>query len=303
MKRTFATDTGDAYSGNLPYYINFDYQFSSDSFIVKDPYDTNFVMYADLRPGYAGFKTAWDYGMTGFSVARYKYLVIAHKGPPAAHRVTVRAWYNDGGCGSPSYNEHLGTFSSSDVWKEDTIEIPAGVYNKPTDKERNQSKYYEFVFIVNNLDPNDTTSGPPGCLKIDNVRLVGCNPVDTSPKPQDVKEGEPATFRVSTSRADVADVLTFQWKRDGADIAGANDSVYTLASAKLEDAGVYTAAVTVSSTSLTFTSLGATLTVEAAEEDKGCGCGSGTAAALIPPFFFKAMAYRKRKKARKDMKA
>jgi hypothetical protein len=31
-------------------------------------------------------------------------------------------------------------------------------------------------------------------------------------------------------------------------------------------------------------------------EDKKCGCGSGTGTALIPPLFFKALAYRRRKK-------
>ena len=290
----YPPDTGDSYDGSP--YINLDYQFSSDSFIVKDQYDTSVIMYRDLRPGFAGFKTAWDYGMNGFPLARYKYLILAHKGPPSTHRVTVRGWYNDGGCGSPSFNEYLGTFASSDTWREDTIVIPDSVQNK-SDRERNFSKYYELVFIINNLDPNDTTSGPPGCLKVDNIRLAGCNPIDTSPKPQEVKEGEPATFNVWTSRVDSADVLTFQWQKDGADIAGANGPAYALASVTAGDAGVYTVAVTVSSTGLSFTSLGATLTVGAKEEEKeGCGCGSGTGTALIPPLIFKAMANRKKKR-------
>jgi hypothetical protein len=50
-----------------------------------------------------------------------------------------------------------------------------------------------MVFIINNLDPNDTTSGPPGSVKIDNIRLVGCNPVDSSPVSQEVKEGASAS--------------------------------------------------------------------------------------------------------------
>jgi PKD repeat protein len=151
-----------------------------------------------------------------------------------------------------------------------------------------------MVVLINNIDPNDTTSGPPGCLQLDNIRLAGCNPIDTSPASQNVNEGEAVALRVSTSRADSADVLTFQWKKDGADIAGANDSVFTLASVKTADAGVYTVAVTVSSSNLSFTSQSATLTVDTKEE--GCGCGAGTGAAIIPPLFFKAMAHRKRKK-------
>jgi hypothetical protein len=303
-------DTGDSYDGSK--YINFDYQFTQDTaymiqtnYPCTDPRDTcpDDTIYRDVpRPGYAGFKTAWDYGMNGFPLARYKYLILAHKGPPSAHRVTVRGWYNDGGCGSPSFNEYLGTFASSDTWREDTIVIPDSVQNK-SDRERNFSKYYELVFIINNLDPNDTTSGPPGCLKVDNIRLAGCNPIDTSPKPQEVKEGEAATFNVWTSRVDSADVLTFQWQKDGADIAGANGPAYALASVTAGDAGVYTVAVTVSSTGLSFTSLGAALTVGAKEEEKeGCGCGSGTGTALIPPLIFKAMAHRRRKNTKTGKK-
>jgi hypothetical protein len=302
-------DTGDtwgpSYDGS--HYINFKYQFSSDSFYILqtyypcwDPADTcpdDTIARLPPRPGYAGFKTAWDYGMNGFPVARYKYIVLAHKGPNPNHRVTIKFWYNNGQCGAPSFNEYIGTFDASDTWKVDTIPIPESVQNKP-DKDRNTFKYFEMVFIINNLDPNDTTSGPPGCLKIDNIRLVGCNPIDSSPVSQKLDEGEAATFKVSTTRADtVNDALTFQWKKDGVDIPGANDSVYAIDTTKPEDAGVYTAAVTVSSnrysTPLSFTSPPATLTLKIPKE---CGCGTGAGAALIPPLWFKAMAYRKRKK-------
>jgi hypothetical protein len=288
MCNEYPPDTGVTWDGTQ--YINLDYQFSSDSFFIKNQYDTTIILCRDLRPGFAGFKTAWDYGMTGFPVARYKYIVLAHKGPNQNHRVAVWFWYNNGGCGVPSYKEHIGTFSASDTWREDTLVIPESVQNKP-DYDKNTFKYYEMVFIINNIDPNDTTSGPPGGLKIDNIRLVGCNPIDTSPNPQEVIEGEQATFYVWTSRADSADILTFQWKKDGVSISGANDTTYTVASAapvlpviqtqpqsQTADegapvtftvtatavSGVYTVAVTVSSTNLTFTSHGAALTVNTA---------------------------------------
>lgn len=251
-------DTGDSYDGSR--YINFDYQFSSDSFYIRDEFDTSIILYRDWRPGFAGFKTAWDYGMSGFPLARYTYFVFAHKGPNPNHKVTVRCWYNDGGCGSPSFNELVGTFAASETWKVDTLVIPDTIQNKP-DRERNFNKYYEFVFIINNIDSNDTTSGPPGYLRIDEMRLVGCNPIDTSPKPQEVNEDDSATFQVYTSRVDSTDILTYQWKKDGVDIAGANDSVYTITSVTADHVGVYTVAVTVSSTGLTFTSQGAKLTL------------------------------------------
>lgn len=286
-------DSGDSYNGSK--YINFNYQFSSDSFYIRDEFSHD-VIYSDLRPGYAGFKTAWDGGMVGFYLSRYKYLVFAHKGPNVNHKVRVRCWYNNGKCGADSYNEYLGTFTGSDEWKVDTIVIPDVVQNK-SDLERNHNIYYELVFLITNLDTNDVTPGGPWNLKIDNIRLAGCNPIDTSPMPQTVKGGESASFHVATSRADSADILTYQWKKDGADIAGATDKAYAIASAKQENAGAYTVAVKVSSTGLTFTSQSAMLTLTGGgDEGKGCGCGSGTGLALIPPFFFKAMAYRNRKK-------
>jgi hypothetical protein len=285
-------DTGVSYNGSR--YINFDYQFSSDSFFIRNEFDSTKIIYRALRPGYAGFKTAWDYGLTGFPLSRYRYLILAHKGPNMNHRVTVRCWYNDGTCGAPSFNQLIGTFTASETWKVDTLAIPESIQNKP-DKERNFDTYYEFVFIINNLDPNDTTSGPPGNLKIDEIRLVGCNPIDSSPRPQEVKEGEAATFKVNTSLANTGDVLTYQWKKDGAAIAGANDAVYTIPSVASANTGSYAVAVTVSSTHQTYTSWSAALTMKS-ESGSSCGCGSGTGLALIPPLFFKAMAHRKRKK-------
>lgn len=288
----FAEGTSsDAYNGSV--FLKFPYKFSSDSLIIRNEFDQNIILYRDLRPGFAGFKTAWDMGMTGFPVARYKYLVLVHKGPNADHRVKVNMWYNNGACGAASYKEEIGTFNGSTEWKPDTIVIPDNLQNKP-DLERNTSVYYEMVFIINNVDPNNKTPGQDGILSIDDIRLVGRNPIDTSPKPLDLSDGQSATFSVVTSIVDPADVLTYQWKKDGAAIAAATGKVYTIPSVKSGDAGVYTAAVTVSSTNLTFASSGAALTLK--DEKKSCGCGSGTGLAFIPPLIFKAMARRKKSK-------
>lgn len=307
----------DSYDGSQ--YLNFDYQFSQDSVYILQsiypclsPHDScgaDTVFSTAPRPGYAGFKTAWDYGLATFTLARYKYLILAYKGPLPTHKVTIWFWYNNGACGAPSYRDSIGTIAASSAWKLDTIQIPDYIQNR-SDSARNMA-YYEMVVLINNLN-NDTTSSQPGNFKIDNMRLVGRNPIDWSPlsdtvhKGKDtVSVGQPETLSVATSRANdhPADIFTYQWKKDGNDIQGANDSMYTIASVKYADSGVYTVAVTVSSTSLTFTSMGATLTVKAAatptpteSEKKKCGCGSGTGLALIPPVLFKAMSIRKRKK-------
>jgi hypothetical protein len=311
----------DSYDGSQ--YLNFDYQFTQDTMYKIQTYwpctdtvplpDTcpHDTVYRLVRPGYAGFKTAWDLGMTTFPLARYKYLVLAYKGPLSTHKVTIWFWYNDGKCGAPSYKDSIGTIAASSTWKLDTIQIPDYIQNRP-DSGRNMA-YYEMDVLINNLTATDTTSSQPGNLKIDKIRLVGRNPIDMSPLSDTVHKGKDSvsvgqaeTLIVATSRASdhPADTFTYQWKKDGNDILGANDSVYTIASVKYADSGVYTVAVTVSSTKLTFTSMGATLTVNAAAtptppattEKKNCGCGSGTGLALIPPVLFKAMSIRKRKR-------
>jgi hypothetical protein len=253
-------DTGNLYNGSQ--YINLDYTFTNDSLIIRNEFEPSIIEYSDLRPGFAGFKTAWDIGMVGFNLSRYKYLIFAHKGPTANQKVRIRCWYNNGECGAESFNEYLGTFTGSETWKVDTIIIPDAVQNKP-DLDRNHNIYYELVFLITNLDTNDVTPGGPWNLKIDDIKLGGCNPIDTSPAPLAVNVDSTATFHVATSRADSADILTYQWMKDGAAIAGATNTVYTIASATLTDAGAYTVAVTVSGTGLTFTSQEAKLTVNA----------------------------------------
>lgn len=255
-------DTGVSLDGTK--YINFNYQFTSDSLFIRDNFDPDVIHYRDKRPGYAGFKTAWDYGMTWYPISRYKKLVFSHLGPiNPNHKVTVKCWYSDGSGGAISYCETLGTFTSSSTWKEETITIPDIVQNKP-DKERNYNTYYELVFLITNLDPSDTTPGGPGLLKIDNMKLVGCNPIDTSPKPKNIITGQDAVFRVVAKPAHQTDNLTYQWMKNGTPIVGATSATYTIASAEFSHAGSYAVAVTVTASdnsSLTYLSQPATLTV------------------------------------------
>jgi hypothetical protein len=74
-----------------------------------------------------------------------------------------------------------------------------------------------------------------------------------------VTEGDGATFSVSASGSAP---LSYQWKRGGADIAGATASTYTLAAATLADNGA-AFSVRVSNSAGSVTSAAATLTVNA----------------------------------------
>ncbi len=189
-------DTGDSYNGTT--YIDFNYQFNINPIPIKNTFDTTQIDTTFLpRPGYAGFKTAWDLGMTGFPLPRYKYLIFAHHGPLLNHKVTVRSWYNDGNCGSKSYQDYIGTFAASASWKLDTIVIPDSIRSR-SDLAKNY-KYYELVFIINNADPNDTNkTSAPGFLRIDNMKLAGLDlPVTPTTPPATKKSGCGGGFAIA----------------------------------------------------------------------------------------------------------
>ncbi|NLE01123.1 MAG: hypothetical protein GX640_14745 [Fibrobacter sp.] len=280
-------------------YINFDYQFV-DTFKVFDKYDPDVPLYQDYRPGFAGFKTAWEMGMIGFPVARYKYLIFSHKGLLPNHKVTIKAWYNNGECGSESYCETLGQFFASDVWKEDTIVIPPTTTNKD-DIARNTSVYYELVFVITNIDTTDLSPSAPGNLKVDKIRLVGYNPVTKSPESQTVARTQPVTFTVTAQPSTPGEPLAYQWMKDGQPITGATATTYTIASVAHRDSGNYYVAVT-DIKGFVYNSQPAKLIVtgepDPDESSSGCGCGAGTGLAFIPPFLYRALT-RKRNKNKK----
>ena len=83
--------------------------------------------------------------------------------------------------------------------------------------------------------------------------------ITSQPASQTVSAGQPATFSVGVQDASG---VSYQWLRNGTDIAGAGGPSYTLPSAQLGDSGS-TWAVRVSNASGTVTSNAATLTVNA----------------------------------------
>lgn len=176
-------DTGTAYDKS---YINFSYQFSADQIVVVDEWSPTDTVYRDLRPGYAGFKLDWDDGITGYSLGSYKYLVLAHKGPLAGHKVTINFGYNSG-CGTPTFFENVGSFTASAAWKIDSIAIPESIrnVNAAIKKERN---YYEMQILINNVDANGSPTSEPGALLVDDIALVGIDDSSVSDVTKETKK-------------------------------------------------------------------------------------------------------------------
>jgi hypothetical protein len=167
INKIIPTDTGASYDGSM--YINFDYQFSADTMKIFDKYEPENLKYSDYRPGYAGFKIDWDYGMTNFNLANYKYLVMSHLGPLPGHKVIIKFGYNSG-CGTPTIFHTIGEFAASATWKRDSILIPDHIRQIPVEKWPEQ-QYYEMQVIINNVDPNGPPTSAPGVLKIDDISI------------------------------------------------------------------------------------------------------------------------------------
>lgn len=136
------TDTGDSQDGSE--YINFDYQFT------------------EARPGYAGFKVFWDYGVMSFYAEAHDTMVLWHKGPLPEHKVKLVWAQGSAGCGTPINYEDYVEFKSSADWKREAFGFPEGFV---------KNGLFELRFLIYN-DPDaggvSPTSGP-GCLKIDNM--------------------------------------------------------------------------------------------------------------------------------------
>lgn len=162
-------ETDPAGSYNQTEYINFEYQFNTDTIKVVDRFDTSVVLYSDYRPGYAGFKIDWDNGITTFPLAKYKYLVISHMGPLEGHKVIIRFGWNSG-CGSITTFNEIGSFASSATWKRDSIRIPDEI-RSITAEEQLARQYYEMQIIINNVSPDGSPTSAPGVLKIDDIAL------------------------------------------------------------------------------------------------------------------------------------
>ncbi|MBS0631586.1 MAG: immunoglobulin domain-containing protein [Verrucomicrobia bacterium] len=105
------------------------------------------------------------------------------------------------------------------------------------------------------------TSGDAGSYAVDVANAVGLvtssaatltvntpPAFTTNPTGQTVLVGATVTF---TAAASGSPAPTYQWRKNGVDIAGATSATYTIASAQLSDAGEYTVVITNAVTSVT----------------------------------------------------
>ncbi len=123
------------------------------------------------------------------------------------------------------------------------------------------------------------------------LAIVGEIPtITTQPTSQTVTAGNPASLSVVATGYGT---LTYQWKKDGSDIAGATGATYTISSVATTSAGSHTVVVTNSAGSVT--SSAATLTVNAAPAPaptpapSSGGSGGGGGGGAVSPWFIGAL--------------
>ena len=136
-------------------------------------------------------------------------------------------------------------------WRRNGVAIPGETLNELTlDAVTLADDGAEFVALVSN--GAGTVSSDPATLTVSLASPV----ITAQPSDQAVGEGQDATFTVTAAGSQ----LSYQWQRDGVDIAGATSASYTLSAVVLGDSGS-TFRVIVTNAAGDATSQNATLTV------------------------------------------
>ena len=115
------------------------------------------------------------------------------------------------------------------------------------------------VIVRASQEGNDLYDAAPAVERSFAVTPAAVAPtITTQPSSKAVNAGEAVTFTVVATGTPAP---TYQWKKDGTDIAGATSASFTLASAATTDAGAYTVVVTNSAGSVTSAAAALTVTV------------------------------------------
>ncbi len=119
-------------------------------------------------------------------------------------------------------------------WRKDGIDIPSGTSRDYTVAAASANDAGFYTVVVSNICNQPVESNPVNVV-------VNATPVITvQPIPVTVCQGAFAQFSVQAAGTG----LSFQWRRNNTDIAGATNTFYTIPAAQLSDAGSYTVAIT-----------------------------------------------------------
>ncbi|MBI5424829.1 MAG: immunoglobulin domain-containing protein [Opitutae bacterium] len=148
-----------------------------------------------------------------------------------------------------------GTAPLSYQWRKDGANLPGATSSTYSIASVTSGDAGTYSVVVSNSVGNATSNGATLTVTASAVAPT----IATQPASQTVNTGASVTFSVTASGTAP---LSYQWRKDGAAIAGAVSASFTIASAATSDAGAYTVVATNSAGSATSNS--ATLTVNTA---------------------------------------
>ncbi|MBI2512496.1 MAG: immunoglobulin domain-containing protein [Opitutae bacterium] len=149
-----------------------------------------------------------------------------------------------------------GTAPLSYQWRKDGTAISGATSSTYSIASAAASDAGTYSVVVSNSAGSATSNG--ATLTVNAANTTTAPSITTQPASVTVSPGQSATFSVAASGTAP---LSYQWRKDGATIAGATSASYTIASVASSDAASYTVVVTNSVGSAT--SNAATLTLAA----------------------------------------
>ena len=196
-------------------------------FCKGDAPTANDSIFAEISPGtvyYLQGKTGWNVSFGGWwtavfdgvpSITSQPVSVNVFAGSPASFQVTA-----------------TGTPPLTYQWKKNDIDIPnatQSVFSLASAKITDAGTYHVIV-------SNKAGSVPSKSVQLTvNASLI-LPSITTQPVSVNVFAGFPASFQVTATGTPP---LTYQWKKNNINIPNATQSVFSLASAKITDAGTY----------------------------------------------------------------
>ncbi|WP_165871376.1 T9SS type A sorting domain-containing protein [Flaviaesturariibacter flavus] len=135
-------------------------------------------------------------------------------------------------------------------WRRNGLVLPGGF--NPTYTIASATTADAATYTVDVMGACGSVTSANAVLTVNSATAIGTQPAATV----SVCNGSPATFSVGATGSGT---LTYQWKKGGTNISGANAATYTIAAATAADAATYT--VDVTGTCGTVTSSGSVLSI------------------------------------------
>ena len=120
-------------------------------------------------------------------------------------------------------------------WKKGGVDIPGATSSTYSIPNVTSADAGTYTVVVSGTAPCSSVTSQNAVLNVNQVVAITSQPTAT----QTLCSGSPASFSVTATGTG----LTYQWKKNGADIPGATSATYSIPNVSASDAGTYTVVV------------------------------------------------------------